>query len=254
MSKGIAVFLVALVGVGGIAKVFAQAAWSSRSEAGFVAARGNTSTETANLKFEIVREQNKWKNTFDASGLYGKTSTTQSAQRWEARDQVDHLFSGRSFWFGAVRYEDDRFNGFDYQTTVSTGLGRKFIDSDKTKLSAQIGFGYRQLRPEELLLDETGDVVQRVVGPRDSDLVGNGAFTFEHSFNEATKVLDSLLLESGETNTLTKNDLALQVKMTRVLAISLGLSVRYNSLPQDGLKKTDTLSTVNLVYISKPGP
>jgi putative salt-induced outer membrane protein len=96
--------------------------------------------------------------------------------------------------------------------------------------------------------------VQRVVGPRDSDLVGNGAFTFEHSFNEATKVLDSLLLESGETNTLTKNDLALQVKMTRVLAISLGLSVRYNSLPQDGLKKTDTLSTVNLVYISKPGP
>ena len=253
MIKGIAVFLVALVWLGGGAPARAQAAWSSRSELGFVAARGNTSTESANAKFEIVRDSHKWKNTFGASGLYGKTNAIQSAQRWDARDQLDHLFSERSFWFGAVRYEDDRFSGFDYQATVSAGIGRKFIDSERTKFAAQIGFGYRLLAPEDLVRDATGDVIERIVGPRESDLVGNGAFTFEHSFNDATKVLDSLLLESGDTNTSTKNDLALQVKMTRVLAISLGVSVRYNSLPQDGLKKTDTLSTVNLVYVSKPG-
>lgn len=254
MTKGIAVFLVALGWLLGGAPLHAQAAWSTRSEAGFVAARGNTSTETANLKFEIVREADKWRNTFGASGLYGKTSAIESAERWDARDQVDHLFSERAFLFGGVRYEDDRFSGFDYQASVSAGVGRKFIERERTKLAAQIGFGYRALAPEDLLRDETGEVIQRIVGPRQSDLVGNGALTFEHAFNDATKVLDSLLFEGGRTNTLTKNELALQVKMTRVLAISLGVSVRYNSLPQDGLKKTDTLSTVNLVYVSKPGP
>jgi putative salt-induced outer membrane protein len=254
MTKGIAVFGVALVWLGGGAPLKAQAAWSTRSEAGFVAARGNTATETANVKFEIVREERRWKNTFGASGLYGKTRAIQSAQRWDVRDQVEHLFSERSFWFAGVRYEDDRYSGFDYQGALSAGIGRNFLDSERTKLAAQIGFGYRALAPEDLVRDEAGEVVQRVVGPRQRDLVGNGALTFEHAFNDATKMLDSLLIESGETNTLAKNDLALQVKMTRVLAISLGVSVRYNSFPQDGLKKTDTLSTVNLVYISKPGP
>jgi putative salt-induced outer membrane protein len=252
-SKRIAVFVVALVGCGSIAPLRAQPGWSTRGEAGFVAARGNTSTQSANLKFEIVRESHKWKNTFGASGLYGKTSAIQSAQRWDARDQLDYLFSERSFWFGGVRYEDDRYSGFDYQESFSTGVGRKFIDTENTKLAAQLGVGYRALAPEDLVRDETGEVVARIAGSRDSDLVGNGALAFEHSFNNATKALYSLLVESGKTNTLTKNDLALQVKMTRVLAISLGVSVRYNSFPQDGLKKTDTLSTVNIVYVSKPG-
>jgi putative salt-induced outer membrane protein len=37
-----------------------------------------------------------------------------------------------------------------------------------------------------------------------------------------------------------------------VLALSVGLSVRNNSEPLPGLKKTDTLTTVNLVYSRSP--
>src|SRR5690242_12711436 len=43
------------------AMVHAQDSWSTRAEAGFVAAHGNSSTETANAKIEIIREINKWK-------------------------------------------------------------------------------------------------------------------------------------------------------------------------------------------------
>jgi putative salt-induced outer membrane protein len=45
-----------------------------------------------------------------------------------------------------------------------------------------------------------------------------------------------------------QNDLALQVKMTDVLALAVGYSVRYNTDPQVGFEKTDTLTTINLVY------
>jgi putative salt-induced outer membrane protein YdiY len=34
--------------------------------------------------------------------------------------------------------------------------------------------------------------------------------------------------------------------------LAVGLSVRNNSEPQPGLKKTDTLTTVNLVYSKSP--
>jgi putative salt-induced outer membrane protein len=232
----------------------AAADWSSQSELGFVAARGNTTTETANAKFEIVRESEVWKNSFGARALYGRASEIESAERYDARDQLDHFFGEKSFWFLGGRYEDDEYGGFAYQATGSAGFGRRFYDDETTKLSTQIGVGYRSLRSEELIRDESLAVIDRIPGERQQDIVANGAITFEHAFNDNTKVSSSFLVESGSSNTFTRNDLALQVKMTEVLALSLGLSVRNNSEPQQGLKNTDTLTTVNLVYVRSARP
>jgi putative salt-induced outer membrane protein len=249
-SVGIAAVLLFASGV-----VRAQDAWSTRAEAGFVAAHGNGDTETANAKVEIVREVNKWKYTLGTSGLYGRSGGITSAQHFDGRLQTDHAFGERSFWFGAVRYEDDRFSGFDYQTTATTGLGHKFVDTDATKLSIQIGAGFRALRPEAIVRDPiTGEVVSRVLGERSQDGVVNGALTFSHAFNDHTKLLDSLLTEAGQANTLTRNDLSLEVKMVKTFAVSLGYSIRHNTEPGPGLTRTDTLTTVNLVYLKANQP
>jgi putative salt-induced outer membrane protein len=237
--------------------VHAQDAWSTRAEAGFVAAHSNSSTETANTKMEIIREINRWKYTLGTSGLYGRSSGITTAQHFDGRLQTDKSFGEqqRNFWFGAVRYEDDRFSGFDYQTTVTTGLGRKFIDAEATKLAIQVGGGYRALRPESLVKDPiTGEVVARVLGERSHDGVVNGALSFSHAFNDHTKLVDSLLTEAGQANTLTRNDLSLEVKMVKTFAVSLGYSIRHNTEPAAGLKRTDTLTTVNLVYLNSNQP
>jgi putative salt-induced outer membrane protein len=55
-------------------------------------------------------------------------------------------------------------------------------------------------------------------------------------------------VEAGSNNTFVQNDLALQVKMTDVLALAVGYSVRHNTDPPLGFEKTDTLTTINLVY------
>ena len=252
MSKSSVLFPSALVL--SLFSVTAHADWSSQGEIGFVAARGNTATETANAKFQIVRESEKWKNLFAASGLYGRSSEIETAQRWDLRDQLDYNFSEKNFSFVAGRYEDDDYSGFSYQGTISAGFGRKFFDTDRTKLTTQIGAGYRSLRPEDLVRDENDAVIARIPGDREKDIVANAALTFEHAFNDNTKILNQFLIESGEANTLTRNDLSLQVKMNSVLALSLGYSVRNNSEPLPDLKKTDTLTTVNLVYSRPLGP
>ena len=249
MRKSTVGLLLVLVSGGGAAH--AQDSWASKSELGYVAARGNSSTDSANAKVQIVREVNRWKYTLETSGLYGKSAGITSAQHFDGRLQAARSFGEqeRWFWFGALRYEDDRFSGFDYQTTLTSGLGRKFIDSEATKLAVQIGAGYRALRPELLVRDDTNAVVARILGERDKDLVVNGAATFSHAFNDQTKVVNALLTEVGEANTLTRNDLSLEVRMIKSLALSLGFSVRHNSEPQPGLKRTDPLTTANIVYI-----
>ena len=69
-----------------------------------------------------------------------------------------------------------------------------------------------------------------------------------YAFNDSTKLTDVIQVESGSDNTLLQNDLGLEVKMSKALAITVGYEVKHNSSPPAGLVKTDSLVTFNLAY------
>jgi putative salt-induced outer membrane protein len=85
-------------------------------------------------------------------------------------------------------------------------------------------------------------------GESDSEAVFRGTLDYDHAFTATTSLVDKFVVEAGSENTFLQNDLALQVKMTDVLALAVGYSVRHNTDPQVGFEKTDTLTTINLVY------
>jgi putative salt-induced outer membrane protein len=225
----------------------AHADWSGKGEAGLVIASGNTDTKTANVKLALANEIDKWKHQFGAAALYASSDPDgTTAQRWEVFEQTDYNYSPRDFWFGAARYEDDRFSGFEYQATVSAGYGRKIIDTDVTKFTGTAGFGYKFFETQDAFDEVTGALI--APGESDSEVVFRGTLDYDHKFTETTSLLDKFVVEAGADNTFVQNDLALQVKMTDVLALAVGYSVRYNTDPQVGFEKTDTLTTINLVY------
>jgi putative salt-induced outer membrane protein len=227
----------------------ADSAWATRSALGYALSRGNSHTENGNFKFDIAHLAGQWQYNFGLDGLYGASNGINTAQRGDAHFQTDLKLSEHTFWFGALRYEDDRFSGFQYQASFSTGVGHIFMKTDTNKLSAQIGAGVRQLRPEELVRNDLGAVIERIPGDRANDGVVNGALAYEHQFNPSTKVIEGFQVEYGHANTSMKNSLALQVKMSTSLALAVGWQVNRNSNPPAGvLSQTDTLTTVNLVY------
>jgi putative salt-induced outer membrane protein len=222
--------------------------WTGKGEVGYVMARGNAEAQTANAKLEMTRDSDNTKQTFGVTGLYGESAEAVTASRWDTRWQTDWKITDKAFWFGNARYEDDNFSGFAYQTSTTTGAGYVFFDTPTTQLRVQLGLGYRQLQDELLIKDDDDVVIARIKGDTSSDAVANGQVKYEHSLNESTKVLNVLLVESGADNTKVQNDLALQVKMNESLALAVGYSVRRNSSPPITLGKTDTLTTMNLVY------
>ena len=222
--------------------------WSGKGQLGYVMSRGNSDADSANAALDVNLVTEKWKHTLSLDGLYGRSAGITSADRWDAREQSDYTISARVFAFGAVSYQDDMFSGFQYQASGSAGIGYKFIDSSSTKFAAQVGVGYRSLRPEQLIKDDSGAVVQRIPGETASEAVATAGIDFDHQFNASTKLSDELLVESGSSNTSTQNDLALEVKMSKKLSLAAGFGVRDNSKPPAGLKRTDTVTTLNLVY------
>jgi len=66
--------------------------------------------------------------------------------------------------------------------------------------------------------------------------------------SESTELSNRLLVESGADNTFAENTLGLTVAINSRMALKAGVSVRHNTDVDPGREKTDTLTTVNLVY------
>jgi putative salt-induced outer membrane protein len=222
---------------------FAQ--WTGKGEAGLVVTTGNAETTSGNVKLAMQKAAGDWTHKFGLAGVYIANDVDTTAQRWEASAQTNRQINARTFWFGSGRYEDDRFSGFNYQGALTAGLGHKFIDSEETKLSGQIGLGYKLLETRVSV-----DPVTLAIIPAESDSFA-GVFAgadYLHRFNASTSIVDKLVVEAASTNTFIQNDISLQVKMSDRLALAVGYQIRHNTDPPRGFKKTDSQSTVNVVY------
>ena len=222
--------------------------WSGKGEAGYVMSRGNTNTDSANAKLDLADVVGDWKHSIHLEGLYGRSVEITSAERWAALFQSDYQITPRAFGFGALHFLQDEFSGFQYQASATTGIGYKFLVTAADQLTAQVGIGYRRLRPELLTMDAAGAVIARTPGEATGTAIGTAGFDFAHIFNASTKMTDKLLVESGSGNTSLENDLALVVNMSKKLALSAGFTFQDNTEPPGGLKKVNTLTTLNLVY------
>lgn len=224
-----------------VAPAFAQ--WTGKGEVGIAVASGNTETESGNAKLQAKRQVESWEHEMGFAGNYVSDNIGTTAQRFEVFGQSRHEFSPRTFWYGGMRYEDDRFSGFDYQGTVSTGFGRKLLDSEATKLSGQLGIGYK--------ITETRDTIGQgtlIPGQREDSAALVGSLDFSHQLTETTRLFDKFGLEAAEDNTFLQNEIGVAVKMTDRIALAVAYAVRHNTDPPAGFKKTDTLTTLNLVY------
>ena len=213
----------------------AHADWEGKGELGGVLARGNTETETLAGKLDMTNETDRWKHMAGFSVLHTVNDGVTSADRYELRGESQYKLTARSYLFGALRYEDDRFTDYDYQFTASGGYGYRFIDSEATKLDGKIGLGYR--RSELRLSNETQD-----------DMIVRGALDFSHQLTDTTRIYDKFLVEAGSDNTYLQNIAGIEVSMTDALALGLSYEVRHNTDVLPGTKKTDQVLTANLVF------
>jgi putative salt-induced outer membrane protein len=224
-----------------------QGVWVGKGQLGFLASQGNTQASSANAAIDMDLLANPWEHKLHLEGLYGKSAGIVAAERWGAGWQSDYDFTPELFGFGGLRYQHDMFSGFQYQASETAGAGYKLINSGDTKLSVQAGVGYREERPEQLTKLDTGQEI-RTLQSKDNNVIFTAGLDYSQALTRTTTLSNKLLVESGSDDTLITNALALTVKMSTKLALSLGYSLQDNTKPPAGLKKIDSVETANLVF------
>ena len=86
------------------------------------------------------------------------------------------------------------------------------------------------------LQDETGEAI------------GTVGVDFSHALTKTTVLTDKFLVESGSDNTMLHDEVAVNVKMSDKMALSVGYGITDNTNPPAAIKKVDTVTTVNLVF------
>jgi putative salt-induced outer membrane protein len=235
--------------------------WSGSGEFGFASATGNTRSQNINAKLGLNQENEQWKNSFFLDVLRTKvqqkvvdqngntlTEFNTTANRYDGGASVGYKLDPRSYIVGAARYDHDQFGANLWQGVVSLGYGYIALKDARNELSFEIGPGYKKYRPADLTVDAAAGVSTKVRQPTEDEAVARGLVNYKFRLTDNTSFENTFLMESGSKNTYLQNDAGIAVSMTRKLALKVGFEVRHNSDVLPGLKRTDTLTTTNLVY------
>lgn len=222
--------------------------WTGTGQLGFLASQGNSEAKSANGLLDLAYLTGPWKHSLHLGLLYGENAGITSAERWNALWQSDYSITPRLYAFGTLRYEHDLFDGFQYQGSGAAGLGYKILQTQSISLSGQVGAGYMLSRPELLTKNAAGAVIARTLQPSQDYAIATAGLQYSQKLTATTTLSDTFLVNAGSANTLITNALALTVKMSTQLALSLGYNIQDNTKPPAGIKSLDSTETVNLVF------
>ncbi len=208
--------------------------WNGEGEFGYTSTSGNTDSKTLNTKLSIGKKYEKWDHNAKLEILKSSNSGVDNAKSLVFTEKSQYNFAEKTFVFGRLRHEEDEFSGFDHQSVVSFGIGHVFVSTPKHHLEASAGAGYKDLE------DDLGEETQ--------EAVFDGEFKYTYKISETSEFNQNFFLESGSSNTYSKSETFLKLVIVGNLGAKLGYEVKHNSDVPVGTEKTDTITTVTLVY------
>jgi len=208
--------------------------WKGNVELGIVNTTGNTETETINLKAKTTTETESWRHTLTYESLKSSDQGVTTAERYAVNGQSDYKLDKKNFFFAMINYENDRFSGYDYRITEAIGYGRRVADEPNLTIDLEIGPGARQSKLK--------------TGKTEDEAMVRGAGKLNWKISKTSSLTEDLSVDAGEDSTITKSVTALTAQINGSLATKITYTVKNTSDVPVGVKKTDTETSVTLVY------
>ncbi|MGS0680436.1 DUF481 domain-containing protein [Shewanella sp. 125m-7] len=208
-------------------------------EAGFQLNTGNTESSSFNGRTKLVYDTNTTRQEGTVKAYFAADDEKTTAEKYDLQLQSNYKVNG-GYFFGRGDFTWDQFGSYTRIATVSGGYGFDTISTSKTKLSLEIGPGYRYNLP--IATDDAPN-------PEASkDIILRTAAKFEMKLQEYTSLNADLIAETGEDNNTLTLDLGYKNTLFQDWAFKIGVNVKYTQVVPEGSKQTDTITVFNLLY------
>lgn len=209
--------------------------WSGEGDLGYNRSSGNSNNEALRAKLALQRSKDRWTHGAELEAVNSSSNEERTAEYYVGRWESQYALNDRWYALGNLRYEDNRFSGYEYQASVTGGLGYHVIQTERTTLDLEGGLGYRQ--SEE---SETGATLD--------ELVAMGELSYRFQMTDTTNLGWDVLTLAGEDNTYIESDVGVRFAINSALSMRLSYIIKHNTDVPDGTKNTDRLTGVSLVY------
>lgn len=204
----------------------------------------------ADLVHEVGKLRSNWildlfgRRSEEEDSETGKKEYVTTDQKWAMSMQSNYTLEegGNNYIFGFGSYESDRFNGFDYQTSVAGGWGRRWYETDDAFFDAEMGPGFK--------VDEVAQTDEHNNETQKSTIIRTAA-TYERRFFETMEFKQTLSAEyapkAGE-NSKYKSVSSITTKLIESLALKFAFTVDHNTEVEGDISNTRTETSLTLVY------
>ena len=209
-------------------------------ELGFIVTTGNTNTSSVKFQANLMQDLNHWRNQFKFDSLLKRENASDqglSAARYFTSMQSNYLLlDAHDSLFIYGDYEYDKFSGIEKQSSLVTGFGWRFIDSDIDKVDVDLGPGLNYQVSEENV-SNLGYLLRL-------------ALQWERQFNEYTRFNQNVSAEHSFSglNSRVKSETSLVSQISGALSLKLSYLYRYNTRPDINKGSYDAETSATFVF------
>ena len=209
--------------------------WDGEFELGFVKTTGNTSTSSLNASINLSSNQDRWEYRTSLESLTSSSNSIASAETYAATGNISHHYSTDNFSFINADYENNRFSGLKYLTSLSIGYGWRLFSNDAMLVDWETGPGYR--------LSEQDDGINK------NEAIIRLAGKLEWQLSDHANFDQQLSSEIGQLETVSRLSSSLTATINSHLAVRLSYDLNhFSDIPDDKSHHFDAKSSVTLVY------
>lgn len=201
--------------------------------------RGNSNDELLNIDAGLVARMPDSRYTLGMQLNEAQSRDVTTTSRRQLSAQYDAFLSPKHYAFLNARAQTDAQADLDLRTSVGAGYGRQFIETELSKLSAEVGLNFVRenyhIAPDRAFPAMTlGLNIERKL--RASQVV------FFNTTNLSISLEDS-------SDALLGNKIGFRVPIANGLNLSTQLNVAHDQSPPVGVKKTDSSLVLGVGYV-----
>ncbi|WP_417517211.1 DUF481 domain-containing protein [Marinobacter sp.] len=216
--------------------------WEGEAELGVLITSGNTEETNVNGRLGVVHEVVDWRNIAQFSSNYSEAEDETTAEKYRGSLETNYKFDESQYWFLRGAYENDRFSGYDFESSATTGYGNRVWQRGEDSfldLSAGVGYRYNKLE----VVNSDGEDVEK-------EAIARLAVLFDYELSDNALFHQKLSTEIGldENNVISESETAIKANIVGNLSMKAAYRVKHLSDAPAGKDSTDTETAITLLY------
>jgi putative salt-induced outer membrane protein len=227
--------------------------YTASAELGFLYKTGNTKSVDVKAGLNLKHEKDKWRSTVAFNILAKKLEKEDDSgnkefettdNKWDIQAQTNYTIGeeGKNYLYGNLAHEQDKFSGFESQSSFSGGWGRHWYESETSSFFADIGPGIKY---------DVTRATEDTPSSSSTNLIVQAQALYTHKFNDHVEFKQHFVArqatKSGE-NSAYKSETSVTAQLIDALQLKFALRIDYDTEVEAQYENTNTETSMTLIY------